>query len=238
MFHVKNCYDVLGTVSGAATPGRHFAVARRSAALGADVRRVEPYADLFHLDVGDAHFVPELLFFPDLIAALRPLTATPFHVHLMAERPAALVDAFINAGADMITVHAENGAQGWAAIEQIRAAGKATGLAIGLDTLVEAVVPYLDHLDLVLVMGTRLGMEGQDLHPTACPRIERLRRLLQKHNKTGTIKIGADGGIRQHTVPRLRAAGADLIVPGSLVFGSDHLDATFEWLRKLPAPLR
>ncbi len=206
------------------------------AALGADMQCIAPYADLFHLDVGDAHFVPELLFFPDLVAALRPLTATPFHVHLMVDRPATLVDAFIKAGADLITVHVENGAQAWTTIEQIRAAGKATGLAIALDTPVDAVVPYLDHLDLVLVMGTQLGIKGQDLHPTACPRIEALRRLLQQHGKNEAIKIGADGGIRQHTVPRLRAAGADLVVPGSLVFGSDDLQATFAWLWKLPAP--
>ena len=75
--------------------------------LGAEVKQVEPYADLFHLDVSDAHFVPGLLFFPDLVAALRPLTCIPFHVHLMTEHPLSLIDSFVDAGANLITVHAE-----------------------------------------------------------------------------------------------------------------------------------
>jgi ribulose-phosphate 3-epimerase len=204
------------------------------AALGADVERMAPYADLFHLDVSDAHFVPGLLFFPDLVAAIRSLTTVPFHVHLMADDPAALIGPFVDAGADILTVHIETGPAVAPALEAIRAAGAAAGLAIGLDMAPEALVPYLSQINLVLMMGTRLGVKGQELDAAACERIRKLRRLLHQHGVADRVRIFADGGIRQHTVPALRAAGADGIVPGSLVFSSPDLTAIIAWLRELP----
>jgi len=205
-------------------------------ALGDAVRRIAAYADLIHIDVSDAHFVPGLLFFPDLVAALRPLTTIPFHVHLMAENPVPLIDDFAAAGADLLTVHHEIGAALPDALRRIRGHGRKAGLAIGLDTNLEPVIPHLDHIDLVLMMGTRLGLKGQDLAPTACERVAAMRHILHEKDAWGRVRIEADGGLRRHTVPNLRAAGADLISPGSLIFGDPDLDGTFDWLWSLPAP--
>lgn len=205
------------------------------ARLGAEIRRTEACADLYHLDVADARFVPGLLFFPDLVAALRPLTRKPFHVHLMAAKPAPLIDAFAAAGADAITVHVELGAQVPALLEQVRRAGRSAGLAVQLETPIEQVQPYLDRADLVVMMGTPLGVKGQDLSPLACPRMQAMRALIRRCAPARYIPIFADGGIRAATVPALRAAGADAIVPGSLVFKSDDLPRTIAWLRALSA---
>ena len=204
------------------------------ATLGADVQRMAPYADLFHIDVSDAHFVPGLLFFPDLVAAIRSLTTVPFHVHLMTADPPALIGPFVDAGADILTVHFETGPAVTAALAAIQTAGKSAGLAIGLDTAPEMLVPYLDQIDLVVMMGTRLGVKGQELDPRACERIQTMRQMLMQYGVVDRIRIFADGGIRSHTVPALRTAGADAIIPGSLVFGSPDLPATIAWLHGLP----
>ena len=202
-------------------------------ALGEDIQRIDTYPDLYHLDVSDDHFVPGLLFFPDLVAALRPLTAHPFHVHLMADHPEGLVKPFLAAGADLITVHIENGTLGRAAIELIRRAGKSAGIALSLEVEPEEAIPYLEIVDLVLMMGTPLGIKGQGLAPQAIQRIRTMRQLIDSHGYSGRVKIFADGGIRQHTVAGLRAAGADGIVPGSLVFGSARVSETIQWLHSL-----
>ncbi len=207
------------------------------AALGTEIKRTEPYADLFHLDVADAHFVPGLLFFPDLIAALRPWTDVPFHVHLMTEHPAAHISAFAEAGANLITVHYENGAEASTAIEQIHRRGLAAGLALQLEAPPEVIVPYLDEVQLILLMGTPLGVKGQSLDPNTYRREQTVRQIIHKYGYEGQVKIGVDGGIREQTVPSLRQAGADLVVPGSLVFKSDQPTQTFQWLHALPAPI-
>lgn len=203
--------------------------------LAAEVRRIEAAGvDLFHLDVSDAHFVPGLLFFPDLVASLRPLTRVPFHVHLMVDDPLPLIDLFADAGADLITVHMGNGERVGPALRRVRERGLSAGLALALEEPPESVEPYLDELELLLLMGTALGVKGQELSPSACGRIRSVRQLLSARDGGSRVRIGADGGIRAHTVPQLRSAGADLIVPGSLVFGSDDVGATFSWLRSLP----
>ena len=200
--------------------------------LAASIARINPFADSFHLDVADAHFAPGLLFFPDLVRALRPLTGRPLHVHLMAERPTDLIAEFIASGADAITVHAELGeCEAAAAIREIRRAGRSAGLALRLDTPVEACEPYLDGIDSLLLLGTALGVKGQDLAPEACARLAGAASLLGEQR--GRIRLIADGGIRSHSVPLLRRAGADCIVPGSLVFQSHDLAETFAWLRSL-----
>ena len=202
--------------------------------LGEEVRRTESYADLYHIDVADAHFVPGLLFFPDLVAALRPLTTRPFHVHLMTDNPQVLIDDFVAAGADLITIHAELGPAVPAILQKIRDSHTKAGLALKVETPLDIVQPYLDQIDVLILMGTLLGVKGQDLSPVACPRIQTMRTLLDRHNTTHNIRIVADGGIRSHTVPSLRAAGAQSVVPGSLVFGSKDLEQTMVWLRSLP----
>ena len=194
--------------------------------LAAALERVNPFADSFHLDVSDAHFVPGLLFFPDLVRALRPRTARPLHVHLMVERPTALIDDFVAGGADVITVHLEAGeSEAQAAIRAIRGAGRSAGLALRPDTPVAACLPYLDRIDALLLLGTAPGIKGVDPAPDAYARLAGAAAVLKE--RRAPVRLVADGGIRWHTVPRLRQAGADVIVPGSLVFQSPDLAQTF-----------
>ena len=200
--------------------------------LAREVGRLDPFADSFHLDVCDAHFAPGLLFFPDLVHALRPLTRRPFHVHLMAEQPTTLVADFLAAGADLLTVHVEIGeSEAESAIQAIRGAGRSAGLALRLETPVAAAEPYFDRIEALLLLGTASGIKGQDLAPEAAARIAAARSLLNQ--RRSQVRLIADGGIRSGTVPLLRRAGADAVVPGSLVFGSKNLVETFAWLHAL-----
>jgi len=200
--------------------------------LEAGIERIEPFADAFHFDVSDAHFAPDLLFFPDLIRALRPLTSRPFHVHLMVDRPSTMIEELVASGADVITVHAEVGkSEVAAAIDAILRAGRSAGVALRLETPVAACEPYIDDIDALLLLGTALGVKGQDLAPEACDRLACAVAMLGEGR--ARVRLIADGGLRSHTVPLLRRAGADVIVPGSLVFQSQNLVETFSWLRAL-----
>lgn len=198
-------------------------------ALASEVRRMTRYAELFHIDASDTHFIPEPLFFPDLVAALRQHTPVPFHVHLMAARPADLVESFARAGADLITVHAEAD-QVREALHRIRECGKAAGLALMLDTAPETIAAELDTLDAVVMIGTPLGTKGSSMHPNASGRIAELRRVLSAAGREDIV-VFADGGIRSDTVPVLAGAGADVVVAGSLLVGSADPVATSTWLR-------
>ncbi len=198
-------------------------------ALAAEVQRMTPHADLFHIDASDTRFIPEPLFFPGLVAALRSQTHLPFHVHLMATRPADLVESFALAGADLITVHAE--AEGVTeALRRIRQCGKAAGLALTLDTAPETIAADLDAIDAVIMIGTPLGTKGSSMHPTAPSRVAALRRVLAAMGREEVV-VFADGGIRSDTVPRLVSAGADVVVAGSLLLSSADPATTSAWLR-------
>ncbi len=198
------------------------------------LRAVERHADWFHFDVADGHFSPALLFFPDLVAAARRLTDKPFHVHLMVERPACLVREFAAAGADVITVHAETGgAQIRRALDCIRERDRMPGIAVRLETPVAALAPYLEECAVVLLLGTAVGSKGHDLAPEACTRIRQVCTMLRERGLRDSVHVAADGGIRRHTVPLLRAAGADIVVPGSLVFGSESPEQMLRWIGSL-----
>ena len=119
-------------------------------------------------------------------------------------------------------------------LAQIHARGISTGLAIQLKTPIESAVEYFNQVDVFVLMGTKMGIKGVGLADEAC--IAKLRSLLKREGKLGKIKIQGDGGIRDHTVPQLRLAGADVITPGSLVFKSSDLLETTRWLRSLPGP--
>jgi ribulose-phosphate 3-epimerase len=174
------------------------------------VRDMRP--DAFHFDVSDNHFVPGLLFFPEIVRQLRAETKALFHVHLMTERPESLVAAFAEAGADWITVHEES-AGAWEALAEIRSRGLRAGLALRLETPVEAARAFGGRIDSLLLLGTAAGVKGHGLDPRACPRLLEAASL--------GIELVADGGIRAETVPLLRKAGAHWVVPGSLVFGAE-----------------
>jgi ribulose-phosphate 3-epimerase len=197
------------------------------------IRRVDPYVDLYHIDVSDSHFTENLLFFPDLVAAIRATTRRPLHVHLMVEKPLHHIARFVQAGADIITVHLENGHQVKDCLLRIDQEDRSAGLAVRLETDLQLVLPFIDLVEMVLLMGTPLGTKGQSASPEIYPRLSAMKRMLTEKGLSEQVKVAADGGIRHEAVPRLREAGADIVVPGSLVFKSDDIAATFRWLRSL-----
>jgi ribulose-phosphate 3-epimerase len=201
------------------------------ARLEDDVARTQPHADLYHLDVADGRFAPSFLFFPDLVARIRGLTATPLHVHLMVggDILAEQVGQFADAGADLISVHAEVlDAQG-SVLDLIRARGCAAGIVLRLQTEVAVAAPWLGRAAFLTLLGTEIGVKGQSLSEHAGPRLREARRLADAHG----LILAADGGIREATVPVLREAGADTVVLGSLAFGAADLAGRMAWLRAL-----
>ena len=197
--------------------------------LERDIRRLEPIADSFHLDACDGHYAPTLLFFPDLVARVRQLTAKPLHLHLMATRPMDLQPAFLDAGVDAVTIPVEMGKRVWQVLEHVRGKGKLAGISLELDSDVDLAKPYRSKVDTVVLMGTAMGIKGCGLDDRACDRMAAMRSLVEGYR----ICVTADGGIRENTVPLLRAAGANAIVPGSLICNADDPAATAAWLRSL-----
>jgi ribulose-phosphate 3-epimerase len=198
-------------------------------ALAAEVTRLSEHADMFHLDASDTRMIPDALLFPDLVAAIRPHTRVPLHAHLMAERATYLAAAFVRAGADLVTVHS-TAADLDQALEAITGLGAAAGLALTLDTPVQALPTYLDRVDAVLMIGTPLGTKGSSMDSAAPDRIRAARALLADAGRP-EIPVIADGGIRAETVPALAASGAHAVVAGSLLLGSEDPRATTLWLR-------
>lgn len=205
--------------------------------LERDLGRIGPYADMLHIDVADARFTPDFLFFPDLVARLVEVSPCPVHVHLMVQADMVLRQAlrFAETGARMVTIHAETGDAGLDALAALREAGCETGVALTLDTEVDRVLPYLPGISMLTLMGTRIGIKGAGLDPLALGRIREARAMLGDMGREDVL-IAADGGIRETTVPDLLAAGAHSVVLGSLAFGAPDLKARFDWLRNLGAP--
>ena len=200
--------------------------------VGADLKRIHPYADLLHIDVADGHFAPAFLFFPDLLARVRGASDVPVHVHLMVSDSilAAQIDQFADAGADVITVHAECASVATGALDHIRARGCIPGLVLRVETPVSALAPYLDQIQFITLLGTAIGVKGKGLHEDALDRLREARAMVKAAGRDGRIRVIADGGIRHETVPLLRAAGAEGVVLGSLAFGDTDLDARMKWL--------
>jgi ribulose-phosphate 3-epimerase len=201
--------------------------------LADDLARITPHADILHIDVADGHFAPALLFFPDLVARLRAETALPIHVHLMVADAVLLgqIDQFAEAGADLISLHAENGnaAEG---LDRIAQHGRAAGMVLRVETPVARARPWLDRLDMLTLLGTAIGVKGQGLDPTATARLQEAAGYIAATGRR--IVLAADGGIRDTTVPLLRQAGAETVVMGSLAFGAPDLAARMAWLHALP----
>ncbi|HEY8394056.1 MAG TPA: ribulose-phosphate 3-epimerase [Thermaerobacter sp.] len=205
------------------------------ARLGEQVREAEAAgADWLHLDVMDGHFVPNLTFGPMIVAAVRRLTRLPLDVHLMVERPEPLLEDFVAAGADLITVHVEATPHVHRAIQEIRRRGLRAGVAINPGTPVAAVEPLLGEVDLVLVMSVNPGFGGQAFLPLALDKLRALRRMLASAGHRPWLEV--DGGIDPTTAPLAVAAGADVLVAGSAVFNASGSVA--ENLERLRAAAR
>ena len=197
--------------------------------LADDMARVERFVDIWHIDVADGQFSSALLFFPDLVAACRKRSSKPFHVHLMVT-DAVLLDQirqFSEAGADLISVHAEN-ANADAGLALIAELGLAGGVVLQLETPVVAARRWLDRIAMLTFLGTRIGIKGVGLDEAAGARLTEARAMIAATGRR--IVLAADGGIRETTVPGLRRAGAETIVMGSLAFGAADLAARMAWV--------
>jgi ribulose-phosphate 3-epimerase len=183
-------------------------------ALGNAIDAVAPVADGLHLDVFDGHNVPELLFGPDLVAAVRARTTLPIDVHLNVTDPDYWADRCLAAGADMVTVQASACPDVRSTLRRIRDTGAAASLGLELTEPLSHAVDVAGELERVLVMGTPLGVRGRDLDPSTPARV---RALVAARQGSGPL-IFVDGGVRANTVEALADAGADGVVPGSLVF--------------------
>ncbi|SDS43887.1 ribulose-phosphate 3-epimerase [Actinopolymorpha singaporensis] len=205
--------------------------------LRAAVDGLAEVADGFHLDVFDGHAVPDLLFGPDLVAALRARTDALLDVHLMVAHPDDWIDRFADAGAELITVHAGACPDVRTTLRTIRSRGVRAGLGLETHEATGHAVAHFDDADRVLVMGTVVGVKGCEQDPATAARVEDLVAARSDGGtRSGSIpRIVVDGGIRTHTAPALARAGADGVVPGSLVFGADDPVAAVRWLHDLPA---
>jgi ribulose-phosphate 3-epimerase len=188
--------------------------------LGRDVRLAEEAgADWIHVDVMDGHFVPNLTIGPEVTRALRKATRLPLDVHLMIEDPHKLIPAFVEAGADRITVHQEACPHLHRTLSQIRGAGVGVGVALNPATPVETLIDVAADVDLILIMTVNPGFGGQTFIPGSPAKIARARALIESAGRS-EVHIQVDGGMNPETIPLAVREGADVVVAGSAVFSS------------------
>lgn len=186
--------------------------------LKTDLKKMEDAgADWLHVDIMDGHFVPNITFGPDQMGQLKKACSLPFDVHLMISHPLQYIPAFIKNGADLLAVHVETTDDMAACYDLCEAAGVKKGLVLSPDTPAEAVLPWLDRVDLILLMSVYPGFGGQSYIPATTDKIARVKALIGER----PIDLEVDGGINKQTAPEVLAAGCNVLVAGSAVFGGD-----------------
>jgi ribulose-phosphate 3-epimerase len=176
-------------------------------------------ADWIHVDVMDGHFVPNLTIGAPVVKALRKETKLPLDVHLMIEKPEQLIEDFVAAGADYLTVHVEAATHLHRTIQRIRELGAKPGVSLNPATPISALMEILPYVDLVLVMSVNPGFGGQKFIPTSTSKIAGLKQLLDERSLWG-VEIEVDGGVTPTTAPEIVAAGATVLVAGAAVFNA------------------
>jgi len=193
--------------------------------LNEEIKDVEKGGcDWLHVDVMDGHFVPNLTVGPVVVGWIRKCTRLPLDVHLMIDEPSRYLEAFRKAGSDRITVHVEACREVPKTLESIRGLGAEAGISLRPKTPVESIYPYLDRLDLVLVMTVEPGFGGQRFMPGMLEKVRQLRRRFKG-------KISVDGGIDAQTAPEAIRAGADVLVSGTAIFGQKDRAQAIQNLR-------
>ncbi|MBN1854524.1 MAG: ribulose-phosphate 3-epimerase [Pirellulales bacterium] len=201
--------------------------------LEREVERLEAAgAEALHLDVMDGHFVPNLTFGMPIAAALRRLTDLPIDAHLMVTNPVELVEPFVDAGVDSITIHVEPVDDPAPILTKIRKLGVASGISLNPPTPVDVIQPYLDLSDMVLVMSVMPGFGGQVFEPVALAKLRSLREQARQADRED-ILLQVDGGVNDETIGNCTAAGADILVVGSAFFSHKDYGRRLEKLSQL-----
>ncbi|MBD3204282.1 ribulose-phosphate 3-epimerase [Candidatus Woesearchaeota archaeon] len=189
--------------------------------LSEEIKSVEPYCEMLHIDVMDGHFVPNITFGTVVVRSIRKITDLEFDVHLMITNPEKYIEEFAKAGSDIICVHAEVDHSILKLIKLIKKYGKKAGVSLNPDTDLDLILPYLRDLDMVMIMSVFPGFSGQNFMPKVLDKVKTLVKARKIH-KAKNLEIEIDGGINKDTAKSARDAGVDILAAGSYIFKSKN----------------